>query len=141
MRMKTKIFILLALASFLLTSCHCFDNPANAERIGSGHIQYEKGIYFVEINSIRYVPDKIYANTSSRDGKNRTEAVEGMLVTCFRLHGNPQVEFIIGDRSKEYLEDYFTTNSTLIIIFGIIILLFAITIFWPTPKRKIAHTD
>lgn len=125
MHMKRKTFMLLMLVclSFCLTGCRWFENPANAERIGSGYIQYDKGLYYVEIDSVRYSPDRIYTNSSSRDGKNMMDPVNGMEVTCFRIHGKSHVEFIAGNQTEEYLEDYFTTNSTAIVVLCVILVL------------------
>lgn len=110
--MKRKFFIVMVFVSLLLglAGCGCFENPADAERIGSGYIKYDRGRYFVEIDSVKYSPKMVYANSSSRDGKNTMEPVDGMLVTVFRVHGNSYVNFIAGDISREYLEDYFSTN-------------------------------
>ena len=123
MKRKTFMLLMLVCLSFCLTSCRWFENPANAERIGSGYIQYDKGLYYVEIDSVRYSPDRIYTNSSSRDGKNMMDPVNGMEVTCFRIHGKSHVEFIAGNQTEEYLEDYFTTNSTAIVVLCVILVL------------------
>ena len=138
MHMKRKTFMLLMLVclSFCLTSCSWFENPANAERIGSGYIQYDKELYYVEIDSVRYSPDRIYTNSSSRDGKNMMDPVNGMEVTCFRIHGKSHVEFIAGNQTEEYLEDYFTTNSTAIVILCVILVLCVIYGIWHQDLKK-----
>jgi len=143
MRMKKFLFLCCLGLCISLTSCSWFDNPANAEYIGSGYIRLDKGLYYVEINSIRYSTERIYTNSSSRDGKNMMSPVEGMKVTCFRLHGNPKIEFIAGEHSKEYLENYFTTNSTFIVIIAVIMLLciVGITFAKHTEKIHIVHCD
>jgi len=120
-----KKFLILCLVGFCmsLTGCKSFEDPANAEYIGSGYLQYDKGIYYVEIDSVKYSPREIYTNKEALRGYNMMDPIEGLKVTCFRLHGKPQVEFIAGEQSKEYLEDYFTKNSTV----GIICLLLLAT--------------
>lgn len=123
MRQKVITFVLMISLCISFIGCQCFEDPANAERIGSGYIRQERGNCYVEIDSVRYYPERVYTNSSGRDGKNMMAPVEGMKVTCFRLYGNPKVNFIAGEHSQEYLEDYFTTNSTFAIVFaGIAIL-------------------
>lgn len=143
MRMKKFLFLCCLILCVSLTSCKWFDSPANAEYIGTGYICHDKGNYYVEIDSIRYSPERIYTNSSSRDGKNMMSPVEGMKVTCFRLHGNPDVEFIAGEHSEEYLEDYFTTNVTFAVVIGAIIILCIIGILFAknTQKIRIIHCD
>ena len=141
MKKKFLALVMLISAGVALTSCSWFETPANAERLGTGYIQYDKGVYFVEIDSLCFVPDFVYANSSGRDGKNRMDAVDGMLVTCFRLHGNQQVDFIAGDHSEEYLETYFTTNYTLVVIFVVILGLLLLAVLLSALKRKVVHTD
>lgn len=136
MKRKTFMLLMLVCLSFCLTSCSWFENPANAERIGSGYIQYDKELYYVEIDSVRYSPDRIYTNSSSRDGKNMMDPVNGMEVTCFRIHGKSHVEFIAGNQTEEYLEDYFTTNSTAIVILCVILVLCVIYGIWHQDLKK-----
>ena len=125
--MKNLIFVVLVCFSMLFTSCRWFDSPANAKRIGAGYVKYDKGIYVVEIDSIRYVPDYVYTNESTRDGKTTMQPVDGMLLTCFTMKNSNKVCFIAGDRSEEYLEEYFTTNSTMLVFF--IFLIFGCVIY------------
>lgn len=143
--MKNFLFLYCLGLCISLTSCSWFDNPANAEYIGSGYIRNDRGIYYVEINSIRYSPHRIYTNSSSRDGKNTMAPVEGMKVTCFRLHGNPKIEFIAGEHSEEYLDDYFTTNATFVVVLLVIMILCisitGITFGKNTQKVHIIHDD
>jgi len=121
-----KKFLILCLVGFCmsLTGCKSSEYPANAEYIGSGYIQYDKGIYYVEIDSVKYSPREIYTNKKALRGYNMMAPVEGLKVTCFRRHGKPQVEFIAGEQSKEYLEDNFKTHPTVGII---VISIFAAT--------------
>lgn len=113
------VFILLALMCLCITSCAELKKPADAEVIGSGHIQHSNGVYFVEIDSTIYPLEYMYTNSYHSTGKDTMKAVEGMVVTCFRLHGNSKVEFIIGTLSQEYLEEYFTEDTTGAFIFAI----------------------
>ena len=141
MKRKFFIFVLSIWIVFGFTSCSWFDVPADARRIGCGYIQYDRGIYFVEIDSVKYNPSRVYANSSSRDGKNMMDPVDGMMVTCFTLQGNDKVEFIAGDLSEEYLEKYFWKNYTMAAIFGLLLLVCVILACIPDGKRKVVYAD
>lgn len=143
MRMKKLLFLCCLVLCASLTSCKWLEIPANAEYIGTGYIQNDRGIYYVEINSIRYSPERIYTNSSNRHGKNMMDPVEGMKVTCFHLHGNPEVTFIVGEHSEEYLEEYFTTNETSTVIFAVILFLPIIGILCTKThlEMRVVHKD
>ncbi len=108
---------------FSLASCKGLERRPDVGLIGCGYIKYDQGIYYVEIDSVKYSPNRIYTNVSTRDGKTMMTPVDGMQITCFRLNDNPKVEFIVGEQSQEYLEHYFAKNYTFLIMFigGIIL--------------------
>lgn len=114
---KIFIFILFVFVGLVLTSCDWLVKKAEAEVIGVGNIQQGKGGFYVEIDSLCYVPSFVYTNIGSRDGKQEMAPVEGMKVTCFRLYGEPDVYFIAGTQSKEYLDEYFSRSYWLAFVF------------------------
>ena len=135
-----KLFLLMLIAC-MTGGCSWFDIPANAKLIGSGYIQKEKGLYFVEIDSLRYATDYIYTGTSNRAGKGWIEPVEGMLITCFTLYDDDRVQFIVGERSEEYLEEYFDSNATIWVILGCLLLCAFLCNLIPDKKRKVVQAD
>lgn len=136
--MKKKLIIFMTLIWVCLSFSSCKDKPANVQRIGSGYIQQDHGNYFVEIDSIRYFPDEIYTNLAPHDKRAVMKPVDGMLVTCFRIHNESHVRFMAGEKSKEYLEDYFTTPSLAILfcVAAIVILLALILLIALRPKKQ-----
>ena len=148
--MKAKVFIFMMLIGFCMrfTSCSMFDCQPNIKIIGSGFVQNDKGTYFVEIDSMRYALADIYTNSSNQDKKNTIKPVEGMLITafqrsCFTLSEDTPIEFIVGTSKEEYLQEYFTTNLTIyilwicFIIFGLIFVLCIDKVY----KTRIVHAD
>ncbi len=111
--MKKLIIVLLSICMCLsLTSCSLFESPAEAKRIGYGIVQQDNGIYFVEIDGIRYVSERIYTNSNGSRGRNSMSPAEKVPVTAFTLRGENKVYFIVGDLDEQYLEKYFTDNNT-----------------------------
>ena len=115
---KILFFIALIFATLINTSCSKFDHPANATRIGSGEIQQQNNVHFVEIDGIRYSLTELYNNRCKL--KEKTKPTEGSIVTCFTLNDTKKFEFIAGDLSEEYLEEYFSSNDSFVIIITII---------------------
>lgn len=138
---KFLIFMVLVMTSLCITSCSWFDNPAEAKRVGCGHIQNDRGLLIVEIDGVKYAPTSIYTGKSTRDGKTTIDPIEGMEVTVFYAYGEYKPKFIAGNRSEEYLEDYFSGNSTLAVVFLIVIILCFISCFIPEGKRKTVIAD
>lgn len=97
-------------------SCKWFEEPAEVERIGVGRIQSEHGIFFVEMDSVRYSLNRVYANSLTHGGRDIIKPADGLLVTYFTVNKNSQIQFIAGDLSEEYLEEYFTENFTALAI-------------------------
>lgn len=122
------IFITLVLAVFSFTSCSWFDAPANARRVGSGFVQADKGLLFVEIDGTKYSPDYIYTGSATRDGLTRMEPVIGMQVTVFYMFEQTTPTFIAGDRTEEYLEKSFSENYTFWVIIGLVFVAFSISL-------------
>lgn len=117
-----------------ITSCNFFETPAKAKRIGCGQIQRNGEIYFVVIDSVEYIPNRVYTNNKSRDGRYAICPVEGMLVTAFTLRESKNAEFIAGDLTEQELEEYFTVNSTPGVIF--LCVLFGFTLMGLYFKHK-----
>jgi hypothetical protein len=115
---KILFFIVLIFATLINTSCSKFDHPAKAKRIGCGQVQQQNNIHFVEIDGIRYSLSELYSNRCKL--KEKTKPIEGSIVTCFTLYNAEKFEFIAGDVSEEYLEEYFSTNDSFVIIITVI---------------------
>ncbi|MBO4285420.1 MAG: hypothetical protein J5895_04230 [Alphaproteobacteria bacterium] len=138
-----KKILLLVLTSLCLIGCSQFDRPANVEIIGVGTVRSDAGLLVVEIDSVKYAPDWIYAGFSEKYYfKSWIPPIEGMPVTAFTMHNKPQVTFIAGERDKAYLEEYFFENHTadavamalFIIAWGIFI--FLAIVAWKNQKNK-----
>ena len=98
--------------SFLSCNNWFIDYP-EVKRIGCSHIKYDRGIYIVELDSVKYAPSSIYANhTAWRAGRVTMPPVDGIQVTAFTLDGCNKVEFIAGDLDEKYLEYYFRDDYT-----------------------------
>ena len=138
MERKILIFLLSICICLGFASCKCLDIPVNAKRIGSGYIQYSHGIYFVELNSVRYHLEKIYTNNSSNH-IDMIDPVEGMNVTGFTIYKNNKVEFITGNIAEEYLEKYFSSNVTFVVFLTLILLYLNIIFYIKEGKHKICH--
>lgn len=118
MKRKNFIFVLSICMCLGLTSCGKIldwcEEPANAKIIGAGYIQeYQEhqGDYFVEIDSVKYIPDFIYFTRRPFLGNWGMPPLPGIKVTCFNVYNSNDVRFIIGDVDEEYLENYFTYFS------------------------------
>lgn len=105
------IFVLICCLGMSMTSCRYFDVPVDVEVLGYGTVgqDTERDLYYAEMDSARYVLDKIYSNGD--DEHDKMPPVEGMKVTCFRTEDSPEVEFIAGELSAEYLSGYFADNT------------------------------
>ena len=118
---KIFIFILFVFVGLGFTSCDWLVEKAEAEVVGVGNIQQRKGGFYVEIDSLCYVPSFVYTNSGGRDGKQEMAPVEGMQVTCFRLDGAPEVHFIAGAQSEEYLAEYFSKSHWVAFVFFVVL--------------------
>lgn len=133
---KFILFITLILACFSFTSCDWFDIPANAKKIGTGHIKSDKGTLFVEIDSVKYTPTSVYTGNITRGVRSTIEPVIGMQVTVFYVYEEDYPNFIAGDKTEEDLEGHFSENRTFRIIFGALILAGAIICCTIDPLKK-----
>lgn len=118
---KIFIFILILFVGLGFTSCDWLVEKAEVDVLGVGNIQQRKGGFYVEIDSLSYVPSFVYTNSSGRDGKQEMAPVEGMQVTCFRLDGAPEVYFIAGAQSEEYLAEYFSKSHWVAFVFFVVL--------------------
>ena len=121
--MKKLVFGLIAALGVALTSCSAFDSdPIEPKIIGSGSVQHDamEGFWFVEIGPTRYavtevdVPDR---NPRTMGKTQGIEPVEGMVVTLFTSPRMKGVQAIYGKQSVEQIEEFYHTNSTIIVIF------------------------
>ena len=127
-----------------LTSCSWLIDPASARRIGIGHVQYSQGGYFVNVGSDTYNISSVYTGKTGRDGRQIMKPVEGLVVTCFTLHDEDKVHFIVGNVAEETLEEYFTSNPVFAFsLVVIIVVCVAIMVFCETgpKKRRIVYAD
>ena len=134
----------LVVASFAFASCSWLDDPADVEVVGMGYVQNDSGLMVVEIDEVKYAPTHIYTNSRTRDGATRMDAVEGMQVTVFYVSGSKNPQFIAGDQTKEYLDEYFADNYTFPVLFFILILLFGASVVFgerENPKEKTVRKD
>ena len=130
--MKRFIFMLLVSVSMLFTGCDWFHIPTNAKRIGTGYIQNDNDTYFVEIDSVRYVSNYVFADTTTRNNIATMKPEEGMLVTCFTISKSDKEGFIVGDKSVEYLNEYFDVPARWFIFFVVVTMFFIVVgIFYP----------
>lgn len=137
--MKRITFLLLVITSMCLCGCSWFDRPANVEVLGLSSVQNDHGLLVIEINSQKYAPYLIYKGISNpRANKEKMSPIGGMRVTCFTMHGNPNIEFIAGEYDQASLEKYFCENYTFMAVSGVLCIL--ILILWlittAASKRK-----
>ena len=118
---KIFIFILFVFVGLGFTSCDWLVEKAEVDVLGVGNIQQRKGGFYVEIDSLSYVPSFVYTNSSGRDGKQEMAPVEGMQVTCFRFYGEPEVYFIAGAQCEEYLAEYFSKSHWVAFVFFVVL--------------------
>lgn len=138
--MKKFTAFLLVITSICLCGCSWFDRPANVEVLGLSTVQNDHGLLVIEVNSQKYAPYLIYKGISNhRANKEKMSPVGGMRVTCFTMHGNPNVEFIAGEYDQASLEKYFCENYTVLVIAGILLAIWSflwIAFFGIKPKKK-----
>lgn len=141
--MKTKLFLvsMLCLIALCLGGCSWFDSaPVEPRIIGSGHMKYDRGIYYVEIDSVRYAPVRIL--TGEKEGRTgsliEVPPTDGMQITCFRLKDAPEIQAIIGLKNPGQIEALFHKNYMGSVIIGsiaIICFIGVITHESQTPKK------
>ena len=138
---KFIIFMLLLAASFSLTGCKWFDDPANVKKVGTGYIQSDNGLLIVEVNGQKYAPERIYTGSRTRDGATSMEPVVGMEVTVFFREAYRDPQFIAGNKTEEYLEEFFTRNFTFVFGVGVLFFIMILWAIFSEPKVKIIHAD
>ena len=127
--MKTKLFLvsMLCLIALCLGGCSWFDSaPVELRIIGSGHMKYDRGIYYVEIDSTLYIPVRIL--TGEKEGRTgsliEVPPTDGMQITCFRLKDNPEIQAIIGLKNPGQIEALFHKNYTgVAILFCLVVII------------------
>lgn len=116
--------IVCALTVLCLIGCEWAESkPVNPKILGTDNIQSEKGLVFVEIDSVRYAVNKVF--TTERDSRTGSEitidAVDGMLVTAFLADNSEDVQFIVGKKNAVEIEAVFHRNRVFLFVFGFII--------------------
>lgn len=104
---------LIVLVGFFCIGYHFLDDPANVRIIGAGCIQQQNGVYFIEIDSVRYAcGDNVYVveDRIGSDVTNVCKVVENQNVTVFQMRNSIKPEFIVGNHSKFYLDKLFSRN-------------------------------
>lgn len=129
-------FIMVLFISFGTTSCECFEDVPDIKKVGIGYIQDDSGLMFVEIDGVKYHPQSIYTDRINRAGKGNMSPVKGMEVTVFYTDESSEPQFIAGDKSVEYLENFFTENYTIVVIFVTLFVISMLIMAIPTEKFK-----
>ncbi len=138
---KFFIFMLLFCISIGLTGCA--EKPAKIKYIGTGIIQCKDNTCFVEVDGTKYMPNYAYSGTLTDWGSYQTTSIkEGMTLTVFTINQNDQIEFMVGDMSKEFLEIFFAQRNyyfpvILLLIFGLVSVMTVI----PSKHPKKVHPD
>lgn len=131
---KILIFLLCVVLALLFVGCSAFDSaPINPKILGVEHIQQERGLIFVEIDSVRYSVTSVFTGkTYPRIGGYETvEPVDGMLVTVanFGSHEYAGMQFMLGEWNEAQIEDVFRRNYTFGVVLLAMMLIFVIYVF------------
>ncbi len=131
---KFLIFLLCVVLALLFVGCSAFDSaPINPKILGVEYIQQERGLIFVEIDSMRYPVTSVFTGeTYPRVGGFETiEPVDGMLVTVANFGGREYVgvQFMQGEWNEAQIEDVFRRNYTFGVVLLAMMLIFVIYVF------------
>ena len=127
--MKKLVLMLMFALSVSLTSCSWFDSaPVEPKILGITHVIEDRGLIYVEIDSLRYPVTEVYTGkTHPRIGGFETvEPVDGMLVTVADFSGKGSYKgmcFMLGAWNEVQIEQAFQRNYTFGVVFGTLALL------------------
>lgn len=125
---KIIMFMLLAIS---LAGCSCFDSDPKITIIGYGQIQNDRGLLFVEIDSMRYAVNRVHTGEHTRDGEISINATDGAYVTCFKRDDALKPEFVLGHLSLKEVQTLCHRNYTgtaLFLFLAIFVLVLATTL-------------
>ena len=135
--MKRFLFFIMSLfISFGATSCECFEDVPDIKKVGTGYIQDDSDLMFVEIDGVKYHPQSIYTDKVKGAGKGNMSPVKGMEVTVFYTDESSEPCFIAGDKSVEYLKNFFTKNYTIVVIFVTLFIISMLIMAIPNEKFR-----
>lgn len=133
---KIIYFLVLVIANICLTSCSWFDDKTNVTVLGITHIKEEKGLLFVEFDSLRYVPTVVWTGKTNRDGHESMSPISGMEVTCYKSDKHAGIQYIAGKWEKEDIEGFHKKNYTVLVIFLSLLVAFLLSIFFYNDKKS-----
>ena len=115
-----KVLFLIVMAAMLFVGCSCFDSkPVEPKILGVTHILYDRGLTYVEIDSMRYPVNYVFSGEKDRrTGPIRINPAERMVVTVAEFTGGDSrgirgTQFLLGEWDEERIEDLFHSNYTL----------------------------
>lgn len=87
--------------------------------LGVTTVQQENSNFFVEMNGVRYVCNRVYTGKCSHSNagqymqsfKITAEPSLGLTVTCFKPKKHSVTNFIVGDYTPKELTEFFEENS------------------------------
>ena len=114
--------MLLIAALVLFSGCSCFDSPPVEPKIlGVTHVVDERGLMYVEIDSMRYPVTEVFTGeTHPRVGGDVVIApVSGMQVTVADFtgpnNGYRGIRFMLGEWNEAQIENAFHRNYTFMV--------------------------
>jgi len=134
--------IVCGLAVLCFIGCKwAYSKPVSPKIIGTTHIQSEKGLVFVEIDSVRYAANEVFTGKrDSRTGEDITmDAVDGMLVTAFKANNSGKVRFVAGTKTAVEIEAMFHRNGIFLFVFGFMLvgfIVFAVLCLKPVKNKE-----
>ncbi len=149
------MFWITMLIALLLVNCSCFDSaPVGPKILGVTHVVHERGLMYVEIDSMRYPVTEVFTGkTHPRVGTDIVIApVAGMQVTVAEMTGSNSsyqgIMFMLGEWNEAQIEEAFHRNYTLtVIMVGWLLLCFlSLTVYCIIKnerqrKKSVIHHD
>jgi len=128
---KIILLMTVGILTFLVTGCSWFDsNPVEPEIIGTGYIKLDRSGNFVEIDSVRYYPQKILTGEHHPRtlGEATMQPVDGMLVTVYKCRNGNNLNFIAGNKDEEAIEALYHRNYT-VMFYAMLLFVLCICVF------------
>ncbi len=144
--MKKIIILLVAVLATGFISCKRLDSkPLEVDVIGTGYVHYnaKTGLHYVVIDSVQYTVTEV--TVSDKDmpfmpPAQQLVAADGMLVTIFTSPNFAETRAVVGEQTKEQIEELYQTNGMILIIFAVFLIIVAMIILIPkTQKSKTAQ--
>ena len=118
---KVMTVLLLLLAALLLVGCSWFESaPVKPKILGVEHIVQERGLIYVQIDSVRYSVTSVWSGEKSKyEGQIYIKPVDGMLITIAELTGDDRglqgLHYFLGEWNEEEIEAYFHRDYTFMV--------------------------